>query len=211
MGGIPYYLRQFDDHRTLAENIQKQILTRGSILYSEVEFLLRQELRETAVYNVIIQAVAMGNTKLNDIFQKTQMREDETERIFEKYHRSGNFAQRVSCDGAAERTGNIQRGLYQVTDHYFRFWYAFLFPNISELETGDSQVIWEYVVSPELDGFTSHAFEEVCQGIFAAGKPKQPASLSFCKDRKMVEGRAGIGYFSCRRQGEELYSGGMQI
>lgn len=67
LGGIPHYLKQFDDRVSLQENIQKQILTRGSILYSEVEFLLRQELRETAIYNIVIEAIALGNTKLRDI------------------------------------------------------------------------------------------------------------------------------------------------
>jgi AAA+ ATPase superfamily predicted ATPase len=38
-----------------------------------VEFLMRQELRETAIYIAIIEAVALGNTKLNDIHQKTQI------------------------------------------------------------------------------------------------------------------------------------------
>ena len=163
LGGIPYYVRQFDGHRTLAENIQKQILTRGSILYSEVEFLLRQELRETAVYNVIIQAVAMGNTKLNDIFQKTQIEKTKLSVYLKNLIDLGILRREFPVMGQQKEQGNIQRGLYQVTDHYFRFWYAFLFPNISELETGDSQGIWEYVVSPELDGFTSHAFEEVCR------------------------------------------------
>lgn len=73
MGGIPHYLKQFDDKKSLQENILKNILTRGSILYSEVDFLLRQELRETGIYNVIIEAIALGNTKLNDIFLKTQI------------------------------------------------------------------------------------------------------------------------------------------
>jgi hypothetical protein len=36
-----------------------------------VEFLLHQELRETPIYNSIIEAVALGNTKLNDISQKS--------------------------------------------------------------------------------------------------------------------------------------------
>ena len=41
------------------------------MLYSETDFLLHQELRETPVYNSIIEAVALGNTKLNDISQKS--------------------------------------------------------------------------------------------------------------------------------------------
>ena len=67
LGGIPHYWKQFDDTLPLGDNIRKNILYRGSILYNEVEFLMRQELRETAIYNAIIEATALGNTKLNDI------------------------------------------------------------------------------------------------------------------------------------------------
>lgn len=71
LGGIPHYLKQFDSSLTLAENVKKNILTKGCALYSEVEFLLRQELRETPLYNSIIEAVALGNTKLNEISVKS--------------------------------------------------------------------------------------------------------------------------------------------
>lgn len=54
LGGIPHYLAQFDPTIPLDDNIKKNILTKGCILYSEVEFILRQELRETPLYNSII-------------------------------------------------------------------------------------------------------------------------------------------------------------
>ncbi len=34
---------------------------------------MHQELRETTLYNTIIQAIALGSTKLNEIYQKTQI------------------------------------------------------------------------------------------------------------------------------------------
>ena len=71
LGGIPHYLRQWNPGLSIDENIKRNILTKGCILYSEVEFLLHQELRETPIYNSIIEAVALGNTKLNDISQKS--------------------------------------------------------------------------------------------------------------------------------------------
>lgn len=73
LGGIPHYLKQFSDKYSLGENIVRSILSRGSVLYSEVEFLMRQELRETSVYNAVIEAVALGNTQLNDIYQKLRL------------------------------------------------------------------------------------------------------------------------------------------
>ena len=71
LGGIPHYLCQFNPKLSVEANIKRNILTKGCVLYSEVEFLLHQELRETPIYNSIIEAVALGNTKLNDISQKS--------------------------------------------------------------------------------------------------------------------------------------------
>ena len=73
LGGIPHYLRQFDRALSLRDNIIKNVLTKGCVLYSEVEFLIRQELREPALYNTVIEAIALGNTQLGDIFTKTQL------------------------------------------------------------------------------------------------------------------------------------------
>ncbi|MFI3229820.1 MAG: ATP-binding protein, partial [Bacillota bacterium] len=73
LGGIPHYLKQFDNKLSLKDNIKSKILAKGTVLYNEVEFLLRQELRETAVYNAIIEAIALGNSVLNDIYNKTQI------------------------------------------------------------------------------------------------------------------------------------------
>ncbi len=67
LGGIPHYLNQFNSELSAQENIKRNILTKGSVLYSEVDFLLHQELREIPIYNFIMEVVALGNTKLNDI------------------------------------------------------------------------------------------------------------------------------------------------
>lgn len=73
LGGIPHYLNQFSPDLSIEENIKQNILTRGSVLYSEVEFLLHQELRETPMYNSVIEAIATGSTKLNEISQRAMV------------------------------------------------------------------------------------------------------------------------------------------
>lgn len=84
LGGIPHYLNQFSPELSLAENIKRNILTKGSVLYSEVEFLLHQELRETPVYNSIIEAVALGSTKLNDISPKALVEDNSKTSVYLK-------------------------------------------------------------------------------------------------------------------------------
>lgn len=163
LGGIPHYLKQFDDSLSLEENIQKNILTRGSILYSEVEFLLRQELREISIYNVIIEAIALGNTKLNDIYQKTQIEKTKLSVYLKNLMDLKIICREFSVDEGIKEQANVQRGLYRITDNYFRFWYAFVFPNMSELEAGDSKGVYEYTIKPEIENYTSYVFEDVCK------------------------------------------------
>lgn len=73
LGGIPHYLKRFHSHKSLSDNIIDELLTKGKTLYTEVEFLIHQELRKTSVYNTIIDAIALGNSSLNDIFTKTNI------------------------------------------------------------------------------------------------------------------------------------------
>jgi len=163
LGGIPHYLKQFDDTLPLGENICRNILYRGSILYNEVEFLMRQELRETAIYNAIIEAVAMGNTRLGDIHQKTQIEKTKLSAYLKNLVNLNILRREFPVPGSVKEQANVQRGLYQVTDNFFRFWFAFVFPNLSELEAGDAYGIWEHAVEPAIDGYTSRIFEDICR------------------------------------------------
>lgn len=179
LGGIPHYLKQFRDTVPLAENIEKNILTRGSILYSEVEFLMRQELRETTIYNTVIEAVALGNTKLNDIYQKTQIDKSKLTVYLKNLTDLEIIHREFSVSDGIKERANLQRGLYQITDPFFRFWYAFVFPNLSELEAGDAAGIWTYLVAPSLDKFVSHTFEDVCRAYLRRENRKNRLPFHF--------------------------------
>lgn len=181
MGGIPHYLKQFDDKKSLQENILKNILTRGSILYSEVDFFLRQELRETGIYNVIIEAIALGNTKLNDIFLKTQIEKTKLSVYLKNLMELGIIYKEISMDNHIKEQANVQRGLYKVVDNFFRFWYAFVFPNISELESGDEEGIFRHIVEPELNNYTSYIFEDVCKAFLRRKNRNEELSFYFSR------------------------------
>lgn len=164
LGGIPHYLKQFDPKLTIDENIKKNILTKGCTLYSEVEFLLRQELRETPLYNSIIEAVALGNTKLNDISIKSLIDDTSKTSVYLKNLIELEIVEReFSVDDGIKERAKSNRGLYRLTDNFFRFWYAFVFANYSELEDGDVDGVYEYVISPALNEFAALVFEDICR------------------------------------------------
>lgn len=149
LGGIPHYLNQFDGNRTLEKNIKKSIFSKGCALYSEVEFLLRQELRETPVYNSIIEAVALGNTKLNEISMKSLIDDTSKTSVYLKnLIELGIIEREFSISESIKEKANSNKGLYRITDNFFRFWYAFVFTNMSELEGGDVDGVYKYSVEP---------------------------------------------------------------
>lgn len=164
LGGIPHYLRQFNAELSLAENIKKNILSKGCVLYSEVDFLLHQELRETQIYNSIIEAVALGSTKLNDISQKSLIDDTSKTSVYLKnLIELGIVEREFSVDTKIKEKANSNRGVYRLTDNFFRFWYSFGFTNISQLEDGDVDGVYDFVIEPALHEFASFVFEDVCK------------------------------------------------
>ena len=182
LGGIPHYLRQWNPGLSIDENIKRNILTKGCILYSEVEFLLHQELRETPIYNSIIEAVALGNTKLNDISQKSLVEDTSKTSVYLKnLIELGIVEREFSVDAKTKEQANSGRGAYRLTDNFFRFWYAFGFANFSQLEDGDVDGVYEYVVKPALHKFASFTFEDICREFVREMQKKNELPFRYAK------------------------------
>jgi Predicted ATPase (AAA+ superfamily) len=67
MGGTPQYLMMLDDKLSIEDNIKNTLLNPASALFEEPNNLLKQEVREPALYNALITAIATGSSKLNEI------------------------------------------------------------------------------------------------------------------------------------------------
>lgn len=182
LGGIPHYLRQWNPKLSVDENVKQNILTKGCILYSEVDFLLHQELRETPIYNSIIEAVALGSTRLNDISQKSLVEDTSKTSVYLKNLMELGIVEReFSVDAKTKEQANSSRGTYRLTDNFFRFWYAFGFSNFSQLEDGDVDGVYEYVVKPALHEFASFAFEDVCREFVREMQKKNELPFRYAK------------------------------
>lgn len=69
-GGTPQYLLQMSDKLSVEENIKNTYLNPTSFLYEEPVNLLKQEVREPAIYNAIITAIATGASRMSEIATK---------------------------------------------------------------------------------------------------------------------------------------------
>ena len=73
-GGVPHYINKLDVGDSIDEALLDNFFDRSSYLYEEPGNLLKQELRDPAIYN----AIAEGASRMNDI----KMKVDEIQIIF---------------------------------------------------------------------------------------------------------------------------------
>lgn len=163
LGGIPRYLEEFDPDMSVAENVKRHILRRIAPLYSEVEFLLHEELRETAKYNSVIRAIALGATSLNEIATHTMMPGTTVSSYLGNLMELGIVEREFPVTAKLKELAKGTRGLYQLSDNFFRFWYAFVFPYRSELERGDVDGVYARHIGPVLHDFAGKPFEGICR------------------------------------------------
>lgn len=161
LGGMPYYLEQFNPARPLSWNIRELMLHRNQVLYNEAELLLTEELRDAPQYLSVLAAVAGGATRLSEISARTSIQVTSLPQILNRLARL-HLVERTAPLG--EDPEKSKRGLWTLLDNYLRFWFTFVRPNLVDLEAGRAEAIWKQEVAPRLDAFISKpAFERACR------------------------------------------------
>lgn len=157
LGGVPAYLEQFDPETSVADNVREHVVSKGTFLYEEPEFFLRQELREPATYMAILEAMATGNTKVTDIANAAGRDAKGMSRYLKNLQRLEVVERLVPVTDP-----NRKQGIYTINDNFFEFWFRFVYPNLSDLEQGNTSAVAESLMS-DLNEHTSHVFEEICR------------------------------------------------
>ncbi len=138
-GGIPAYWLQFSKEKDFIKNLKDHVLRKGQALYDEVEFMLREELREPRYYFALLQAIAQGKRKLSEIVNATGI----TQPVANKYLGVLSDLKIVERElpVTEEKPLKSKKGLYRITDEFFQFWFRFIFPMRSELEMGRTEEV----------------------------------------------------------------------
>ena len=140
-GGVPQYLKFFDDSVSFWENLQKLYFSKGGPLYEEAEFLLREELREPRNYKAIIAAIASGCTKLGEICSHTGLDRGLVSKYLQTLERLSIVQKLIPLLSSP----TTRRSMYRVADPYFNFWFRYVQPNKTLIETGQVEELLKEV------------------------------------------------------------------
>ncbi|MCQ2458681.1 MAG: ATP-binding protein [Clostridia bacterium] len=157
VGGTPQYLLKMSDRVSMEENIRSAFLDPSSALFEEPGNLLKQEVREPAVYNAIISAIANGYTKMSEISAK----------VGEETNTCAAYMKTLILLGLVKKElpygeKTSRKSVYSIDDNMFRFWYRFIPANMSVIARGAEELAWKRI-EPHLTNYMGRVFEEICR------------------------------------------------
>ena len=160
LGGVPGYLRLWREKDSFKENVMRLFLSEDAPFYGEAEHYLKRELRELSAYNTILAALAEGKYKLNDIYAQTGFSRAKISVYLKNLTEMDCTEKLFSFD--TEDPRSVQKGLYRIREPFLRFWYRFIYPNLSEIAQGNGEQVYEKEIAPYLYAYVKEAFCDVC-------------------------------------------------
>lgn len=157
VGGTPQYLTRIDDSLSIEDNVKNTYLNPASSIFEEPNNLLKQEVREPAIYNAVIAAIASGCSKMNEISNKVG--EDTSVcSIYIKNLITLGIVKKESPYGEK----SSRKTIYSIKDNMFRFWYRFVPENTSVISRGAADLVYKRI-APEFSSYMGDVFEEICK------------------------------------------------
>jgi len=160
-GGVPAYAERAAKFADLHAAVQNLVLNEDGVLYQEPEFLVREELREPGTYFSILHSLASGCTRPNQIAQDAGIPHSGVNKYLDVLRRM-QLAERI-VPLTEKKPERSTKALYVIADHFLRFWFRYVYPNRSVIESGSANLLFSKKILPDLDTFMGPVFEEMCR------------------------------------------------
>ena len=160
-GGVPKYIELFSGSGDIYRAIESSILNRSGYLYDEPHFLLQQEVSEVGSYFSVIRAIAAGNSKLSSISTALETKATSLTKYLKTLIDLDILEREVPI--TEDNPEKSKRGLYRIKDNYLRFWFAFIYPNRSFIESGHSRIVMDKIRKSLVKNHTAFVYEDVCR------------------------------------------------
>ena len=160
-GGVPKYIELFRENNDIYQAIDACVLNRSGYLYDEPYFLLQQEVTEIGSYFSVIRAIAAGNSKLSAISTALEIKATSLTKYLKTLIDLDILEREVPVtENNPERS---KKGLYKIKDNYLRFWFAFVYPNRSFIESGHSEIVMSRIKKSLVKNHIAFVYEDVCK------------------------------------------------
>lgn len=156
-GGIPHYINKLNVRGDFDCALIENFFDPSAYLFEEPSNLLKQELREPAVYNSVITAIAEGASRMNEISTKSGIESGPCSKYLNVLINLGILKKETPM---TEKPG--KKTIYSIADPFFRFWYRFVPNNMTLIASGRIKRVYEKAVHAHLNDYMGLVFEKMC-------------------------------------------------
>ena len=160
-GGVPKYIELFNDEKDVYSAISANALNRSGFLYDEPNFLLQREVPDVGTYFALIRAVAGGAHRPSEISRSFGVRQTSLGKYLKTLIDLDVLERQVPVtEGNPDKS---KKSLYRIKDNFLQFWFRFVLPNLSYLETGRTAAVEKRIREHFIDGHVAYVYEDVCR------------------------------------------------
>lgn len=160
-GGTPYYLAQIHAGESFENNVARLLFDNSGLLFEEPMMLLRQELREPALYSSILQEIAYGANALNTIADRVRVDVRTVSKYLKTLEGLGLIARTVPVGVNAAKS---RKGQYVINDPFFAYWYRFVSRHIGRIESGLGRAVAAtHAFGDAFATYVGQQFETICR------------------------------------------------
>ncbi|TRZ77628.1 ATP-binding protein [bacterium] len=158
VGGTITYLKPFLENKNIWQTVEKNILSKEQFLYEEVDFLLREELREPRNYFSILINLSLGKRKMSEIINATGFEKSTLSAYLAILARLLIIEKEIPItDRIPEKS---KKGLYRISDNFFEFWFRYVFRYRELVEEGKQKEVLKNIKASIVD-LISRNYEEI--------------------------------------------------
>lgn len=204
-GGVPKYIELFRAGHDIYDAIEKNILQKSSFLYDEPNFLLQREVSEVGSYYSIIKTIAVGNQKLGKIASALELKQTGLTRYLKTLVDLDILEREVPI--TEENPEKSKRGLYRIKDNFIWFWFKFIYPNLSMIESGHASLVMKKIRQNFIDNHVSFIYEDVCLETLWQMNANEVWNFSFEKAGRWWDAQSEIDLVALDSVGKNIIFG----
>ena len=159
-GGYPEYFKFIDYTRSLKDNLLKLFFSVDSVFLNLGETVLSTKVREPYYYHAILCSVSCGSLRMKDIAEAVGESDSKVSKYINVLVRMGILKKITPLqDGESKSSRNA---FYLMNNKTLEFWYAYVFPFLSNIKLGRGNQVLRENVLPRLTGYAYKTFLEIC-------------------------------------------------
>lgn len=160
-GGVPKYIELFKKEKDIYTAIKNNVLSTNSFLYAEPEFLLQKEVSEIGSYFSVLKTIAAGNHKLGKIATTLEVSQTSLTSYIKTLIDLDIIEREVPI--TEENPEKSKMGLYRIKDNFIEFWFKYVYPNRSLIESGQMQYVEDKIRQNFFDNHVAYVYEDICR------------------------------------------------